>query len=88
MQEIKLCFNYYLKRCSGPCGGKITKEAYSKLIESADDFLSSGNSQRIQKNFTDQMYKASKNNNFELAASLRDRLKALKHIEQNNSIKD
>ncbi len=83
----KLCFNYYLKRCSGPCGGKITKEAYSKLIEAADDFLSSGNSQKIQKNFTDQMYKASKKNNFELAASLRDRLKALKHIEQNNSIK-
>ena len=56
----KLCFNYYLKRCSGPCGGKITKEAYSKLIEAADDFLSSGNSQKIQKNFTDQMYQASK----------------------------
>mgnify|MGYP005724035173 FL=1 len=33
------------------------------------------------------MYNASKKNNFELAASLRDRLKALKHIEQNNSIK-
>ena len=55
----KLCFNYYLKRCSGPCGGKITKEAYSKLIEAADDFLISGNSKKIQKNFTDQMYKAS-----------------------------
>jgi len=83
----KLCFNYYLKRCSGPCGGKITKEAYAKLIESADDFLSSGNSEKIQKNFTNQMYVASKNKNFELAASLRDRLKALKHIAQNNSIK-
>ncbi len=83
----KLCFNYYLKRCSGPCGRKITKEEYSKLIESADDFLSSGNSEKIQKNFTDQMYKASEGKNFELAASLRDRLKALNHIAQNNSIK-
>ncbi len=83
----KLCFNYYLKRCSGPCGKKITKEAYAKLIESADDFLSSGNSENIQKNFTKQMYIASKNKNFELAASLRDRLKALRHIAQNNSIK-
>ena len=83
----KLCFNYYLKRCSGPCGGKITKEDYAKLIESADDFLSSGNSEKIQKKFEDQMYFASKNKNFELAASLRDRLKALKHIAQNNSIK-
>ncbi len=83
----KLCFNYYLKRCSGPCGGKITKQAYANLIESADDFLSSGNSEKIQKNFTNQMFVASKNKNFELAASLRDRLKALKHIAQNNSIK-
>ena len=83
----KLCFNYYLKRCSGPCGGKITKEEYAKLIESADDFLSSGNSENIQKKFEDQMYFASKIKNFELAASLRDRLKALKHIAQNNSIK-
>ena len=83
----KLCFNYYLKRCSGPCGGKITKKAYSKLIESADEFLSSGNYEKIQKSFTLQMYRASKEKNFELAASLRDRLKALKHIAQNNSIK-
>ncbi len=83
----KLCFNYYLKRCSGPCGSKITREAYSKLIESADEFLSSGNTEKIQKSFLVQMYKASKSRNFELAASLRDRLKALKHIAQNNSIK-
>ena len=83
----KLCFNYYLKRCSGPCGSRIKKEAYAKLIESADDFLSSGNSEKIQKEFTNQMYLASKNKNFELAASLRDRLKALNHIAQNNSIK-
>ena len=83
----KLCFNYYLKRCSGPCGGKISKNAYAKLIEAADDFLSSGNSKKVQKNFSDQMYRASKEKNFELAASLRDRLKALQHIAQNNSIK-
>ncbi len=83
----KLCFNFYLKRCSGPCGGKISKDAYAKLIETADEFLSSGNYEKIQKKFSKQMYEASKNKNFELAASLRDRLKALKHIAQNNSIK-
>ena len=83
----KLCFNYYLKRCSGPCGKKISKVAYAKLIEAADDFLSSGNSKNVHKNFSNQMYKASKEKNFELAASLRDRIKALEHIAQNNSIK-
>ena len=82
----KFCFNYYLKRCSGPCGGKISKKEYSKLVESADEFLTSGNSEVIQKKFSDQMFDASEKRNFELAASLRDRLKALKHIAQNNSI--
>ncbi len=82
----KFCFNYYLKRCSGPCGGKISKKEYSKLVESADEFLTSGNSEIIQKKFSDQMFDASEKRNFELAASLRDRLKALKHIAQNNSI--
>ena len=82
----KFCFNYYLKRCSGPCGGKISIKEYSKLVESADEFLTSGNSEIIQKKFSDQMFDASEKRNFELAASLRDRLKALKHIAQNNSI--
>ena len=82
----KLCFNYYLKRCSGPCGSKIDKKEYSKLVEAADEFLSSGNSEAVQNKFSSQMFKASEKRNFELAASLRDRLKALKHIQQNNSI--
>ena len=60
----KLCFNYYLKRCSGPCGSKISKKAYAKLIEAADDFLSSGNANRIQKQFSDQMYLASEKKKF------------------------
>ena len=67
--------------------GKIKKKSMQNWPESADDFLSSGNSEKIQNNFTNQMYMASKNKNFELAAFLRDRLKALKHIAQNNSIK-
>ncbi|MFL2519865.1 MAG: excinuclease ABC subunit UvrC [Alphaproteobacteria bacterium] len=82
----KFCFNYYLKRCSGPCGGKISKNEYSKLVEAADEFLSSGNSELVQNKFSNEMLKASEEKNFELAASLRDRLKALKHIAQNNSI--
>ncbi len=82
----KFCFNYYLKRCSGPCGGKISKNEYSKLVEAADEFLSSGNSELVQNKFSNEMLKASEEKNFELAASLRDRLKALKHISQNNSI--
>ena len=33
------CLNYHLKRCAGPCGGKISKEDYANLVKAADDFL-------------------------------------------------
>ncbi|MEM1005901.1 MAG: GIY-YIG nuclease family protein, partial [Pseudomonadota bacterium] len=33
------CLNYHLKRCAGPCGGKISKADYARLVASADDFL-------------------------------------------------
>ena len=35
----RTCFNYYLKRCAGPCGRKISKFDYAKLVISADEFF-------------------------------------------------
>ena len=75
----RLCLNYHLKRCSGPCGGKINKEDYAKLVEDANDFLI-GKSKMIQEKLGRQMMLASKAMNFELAASLRDRIQAITKI--------
>ena len=75
----RLCLNYHLKRCSGPCGGKINKEEYAKLVEDANDFLT-GKSKMIQEKLARQMMLASKAMNFELAASLRDRIQAITKI--------
>ncbi|MFL2889866.1 MAG: excinuclease ABC subunit UvrC [Pelagibacteraceae bacterium] len=84
----KTCFNYYLKRCSGPCGGKISKEDYSKLVESADEFLSSGKYRKIQKNLSIQMDKASNELDFEKAASFRDKIKSLNIIQSSLKISE
>lgn len=74
------CLNYHLNRCAGPCGGKISKENYAKLVNEADDFLN-GKSRKVQENLTSQMIHASENMNYELAASFRDRLQAIKKIQ-------
>ncbi|MFL2790604.1 MAG: excinuclease ABC subunit UvrC [Paracoccaceae bacterium] len=73
------CLNYHLKRCAGPCGGKISIENYAKLVNEADDFLK-GKSRKVHDNLTTQMIYASENMNYELAASFRDRLQAIKKI--------
>ena len=84
----KTCFNYYLKRCAGPCGGKISKEDYAKLVEAADEFLSSGKYRKIQKSFSIQMEKASSELDFEKAAILRDKIKSLNIIQSSLKINE
>jgi len=84
----KTCFNYYLKRCSGPCGGKINKKEYAKLVEAADEFLSSGKYRKIQKNLSIQMEKASEELDFEKAAIIRDKIKSLNIIQSSLKINE
>jgi len=82
------CFNYYLKRCAGPCGSKISKEDYAKLVEAADEFLSSGKYRKIQKNLSIQMEKASEELDFEKAVILRDKIKSLNIIQSSLKINE
>ena len=84
----KTCFNYFLKRCAGPCGGKISKEDYAKLVEAADEFLSSGKYRKIQKNLSIQMEKASEELDFEKATILRDKIKSLNIIQSSLKINE
>jgi len=84
----KTCFNYFLKRCAGPCGGKINKEDYAKLVEAADEFLSKGRSRKIQKTLSSQMENASEELDFEKAAIVRDKIKSLNIIQSSLTISD
>ena len=84
----KTCFNYFLKRCAGPCGGKINKEDYAKLVEAADEFLSKGRSRKIQQTLSSQMENASEELDFEKAAIVRDKIKSLNIIQSSLTISD
>ena len=84
----KTCFNYFLKRCAGPCGGKIDKENYAKLVEAADEFLSKGKSRKIQKTLSQQMEDASEELDFEKAAIMRDKIKSLNIIQSSLTVSE
>jgi len=84
----KTCFNYFLKRCAGPCGGKINSEDYAKLVEAADEFLSKGRSRKIQQTLSNQMENASEELDFEKAAIIRDKIKSLNIIQSSLTISD
>ena len=65
--------------------GKIEKNNYKNLVNDAVDFIS-GKSQRIQKNLSKEMEIASGDLDYEKAAILRDRIKALTQIQSSQKI--
>lgn len=74
------CLQYQIKRCSGPCVDKISQEAYADSVRDAERFLS-GRSTEIQESLARQMAIESDAMEFEKAATLRDRIRALTQVQ-------
>jgi excinuclease ABC subunit C len=79
------CLLYQIKRCSAPCVGRIGDEDYAGLMEQAQLFLS-GRSQDIQQRLAAEMDKAAEILDFEAAALIRDRIRALSLVQGHQDI--
>jgi excinuclease ABC subunit C len=79
------CLLYQIRRCSAPCVGRIGEGDYAELVEDAKRFLA-GKSTDVQAKLGGQMQAASEAMDFELAAVLRDRLRALTFIQGSQAI--
>jgi excinuclease ABC subunit C len=79
------CLLYQIKRCSAPCVGYISEPDYAALVADAARFLS-GKSTKIQAQLAEQMQAASDAMEFERAAALRDRIRALTNVQQAQGI--
>jgi excinuclease ABC subunit C len=79
------CLLHQIKRCSAPCVERISKDDYAALIRQAKQFLS-GETPSIQKKLAAEMEQAAEALEFERAASIRDRIRGLTHIQGQNNI--
>ncbi len=79
------CLLYQIKRCSAPCVDRISKDNYDELVSDAKAFLS-GKSTAVQSKLAGQMEAAAEALDFESAAIMRDRLKALTFIQGSQAI--
>lgn len=79
------CLNYYINRCSAPCIRAISNEDYVSSINEAEDFAKRGSSETI-KSLRNTMQKAAENLNFEYAAQIRDRIKAIENIQNKQKV--
>ncbi|HEY4030473.1 MAG TPA: excinuclease ABC subunit UvrC [Caulobacteraceae bacterium] len=79
------CMLHQIKRCSAPCTGLISTEGYGELVEEAHDFMR-GKSRAVMKRLSDEMGRAAGDMEFEIAARLRDRIRALSAISMEQGI--
>lgn len=79
------CLQYQIARCSGPCVGHISKQDYAHSVADAESFLK-GKTTAIQEKLAAEMSKASQEMEFERAAGLRDRIRALTHVQSTQGV--
>ncbi|MGH7021079.1 MAG: excinuclease ABC subunit UvrC [Brevundimonas sp.] len=79
------CMLHQIKRCSAPCTGLISLEDYSELVTEAEQFLR-GKSRAVINRLSQEMQAASDEMDFETAARVRDRIRALSAISMQNSV--
>ncbi len=79
------CLNGFMGLCCAPCAGRITKEEYQKTAEDAVAFLKGGSKASV-KAMTSQMNSLAEEMKFEEAAKLRDRIRAIKNLEERQKV--
>lgn len=73
------CLMYHVGKCCAPCSGRVSREEYHHLLDSISMMLQ-GRSKPITAELTEQMTKAAESMNFEKAAILRDRIRAIESL--------
>jgi len=79
------CLLFQIKRCSAPCVGRISSDDYAGLIEQAHTFLS-GRSDDVQQRLATEMQAVATALDFEAAALIRDRIRALSLVQGHQDI--
>jgi len=81
----RVCLDYHIKRCAGPCEGRIDEQQYAHLLDQVQTFMD-GRSESLQAELNEQMDAAAARQDYELAARNRDRLRAIERITERQTV--
>ncbi|HPG37867.1 MAG TPA: excinuclease ABC subunit UvrC [bacterium] len=85
--KFKICLDYHIKRCHGPCEGLVSQTEYNRVIENAAKFIQ-GRTAQVEEDMTAQIKKLAAELKFEQAARLRDQLKSFEMFKQQQKVLD
>ncbi|WP_347839364.1 excinuclease ABC subunit UvrC [uncultured Draconibacterium sp.] len=83
--KYKVCLEYHIGNCKGPCEGHISEQEYQKGIEDITDILK-GNISGVIKHLEDMMAEMSANLNFEEAMLLKEKYDSLKRYQSRSTV--
>lgn len=81
------CLNYHIGKCKAPCNYHILEDEYNKMIDNVIDFFN-GKHTEIIKNLEKQMLEFSEALQFEKASEIRDKIFAIKKLEENQLVEN
>ncbi len=82
---FKLCMDFHIKRGKKPCSSQANKDEYKKIVEQTISFLE-GNTKKTLDFLNLSMWDASKSQDYEKAASIRDNIAAIESIFEKQSV--
>ena len=85
-KDVRPCLEYYINRCVAPCTGLASKEDYAKVINQVTLFME-GDTEAVTTDLRTNMEKASEELEFERAAVLRDRMRSVQKVADEQHIK-
>ncbi|MCB0287684.1 MAG: excinuclease ABC subunit C [Calditrichaeota bacterium] len=75
-KKVKICLDYHIKRCQGPCEGFVSSEDYTAMIRQVEQFLR-GKTRDLLRELNERMQSEAEKMNFEEAARIRDQIKMI-----------
>jgi excinuclease ABC subunit C len=84
-KKIKLCLQYHIHNCEGPCQDLISENDYNLMIANVEAFLK-GNISRVIHYLKDKMEKVAQDLRYEIAARIRDNINLLQHYSRRQSV--
>ena len=87
IRKARPCLNYHIKQCCAPCTGRVSLGDYNERVESALKFLKGGSTSAVSE-MTKEMNEAAERLDFEKAAKIRDRISAVKKMNDKQKVVD
>ena len=84
-KKYKLCLDYHINKCDGPCEGLISEAEYNNMVQEVIKVIR-GKTDDLIKELETRMENASKQTDFEKAAEIRDKLQQLKIISSKQKV--